>query len=778
MTEGSPSLPGLLAASAPLYDDAGADAGRLRAALLGAVLRLTPPVMAANMGCALIIVWAFSADGAAMPAGMVVWAALMVGMAAVALRGWWRGRGKAPETVSRGAVRRATLHAGALASLWAVVPLAWFPGAAPHQQVQIAIVVTGMMGAGAFLLNPLPRACLAYLGIYSAAAVGSLLIEGNPAHAGIIFMIAFYASVLALGALTAGHKHLALLRSQAETARQQRMLALLLQDFEQHADEALWQTDAPGRLVHASPRLAELLGSGDAVLVGRPLLELLDDVAEPGREALRRALADLRSVRDLPLRLTVAGAERHLVLRAKRIFGDDGAAEGWRGVLADVTERVLGQQRLHALAHTDALTGLANRLTLRDALDGCLREGRRGALLLLDLDHFKGINDTLGHTAGDELLCGVAQRLRDCLRPGDLVARLGGDEFAVLMRHGGRHEDAEALAARLVGAIATPFELQGRRLRIGTSLGVAPFGADSTTADELFVQADTALYAAKEAGRGHPVFFAPTLGERNRRRLAIERGLGQALQRGELSLHWQPKVDIATWRIVGAEALLRWDTPVLGPVGPAEFIGIAEQCGLIEPLGRFALQRACAEAAGLLPGLAVSVNVSPVQLRQASFVDFVREVLRDTGLPPTRLELEVTEALFDEADAEPLQRLLALRDLGVRVALDDFGSGPSSLACLRRFPFDTLKIDPDFVRDTFVKDDARAIVQTLSRLAGTLHMRTVCEGVETAPQLAAVSAAGCEQMQGFLAAPPRPLAQFSELLRQWPGERPRVASLH
>jgi hypothetical protein len=201
MSEGTPSLPSLLAASSPIYDDAGADAGRLRAVLLGAVLRLTPHLMAANMACALIIMWAFAPD---VPAGMGVWAALMLGMAAVALRAWWRGRGRPRETVSRRAVRRATLHAGALAALWAVVPLAWFPGAAPHQQVQIAIVVTGMMGAGAFLLNPLPRACLAYLGIYSAAGVGALVIEGNPAHGGIAVMLAFYASVLALGALAAG----------------------------------------------------------------------------------------------------------------------------------------------------------------------------------------------------------------------------------------------------------------------------------------------------------------------------------------------------------------------------------------------------------------------------------------------------------------------------------------------------------------------------------------------------------------------------------------------
>jgi predicted signal transduction protein with EAL and GGDEF domain len=300
--------------------------------------------------------------------------------------------------------------------------------------------------------------------------------------------------------------------------------------------------------------------------------------------------------------------------------------------------------------------------------------------------------------------------------------------------------------------------------------------------DELFIQADSALYAAKEAGRGRHVVHTPGLGERTRRRAAIERALAQAVTHGELSLHWQPRVEIASWNVVGAEALLRWEAPGLGNVPPAEFIGVAERCGLIEPIGRFALQRACAEAAAALSGLVVSVNVSPLQLRAAGFVDLVRDVLRDTGLPAVRLELEVTEAAFaDGGGAEVVARLHALRDLGVQVALDDFGLGPASLACLRRFPFDTLKIDAAFVGGASghgTQEEARALVQALARLAATLRMRTVCEGVETGSQLAALAAAGCEQVQGYLAAPPRPLALFGELLREWPQARPGVAALH
>jgi diguanylate cyclase (GGDEF)-like protein/PAS domain S-box-containing protein len=783
-----------------IYEDTGVEAGRLRAALLSAVLRLTPLVMVANVGCALVILWAF---GGYTLLGMEVWLALMAVVAAAALRGWWRGRHGARETASCRAVQRATLHAGALAALWAVVPLVWFPGAAPHQQVQIAMVVTGMMGAGTFVLNPLPRACLAYVGIYSAGAVGALLIEGNRAHAGVGLMIALYALVLAAGALAAGHKHLALLRSQAEMARQQRMLELLLHDFEQNADEALWQTDLQGRISHASPRLAQLLGLANDGLIGQPLLQLLELQAGANSAQLKSlgsALAEAQRLRDLPLELQVAGQARHLVLRGQRVIGEDGQAQGWRGVLADVTERVLGQQRLHQMAHTDFLTGLANRLTLRDALGESLRRGSCGALLLLDLDDFKGVNDSLGHTAGDELLCGVAQRLRQCLRPGDLVARLGGDEFAVLMQHDARLEDAQALATRLIGTVALPFELRGRHLRIGSSVGVAVYGEPAAdvnprlgqglerglervvvagpllerelTLDPVFVQADMALYAAKEAGRGRHVVYAPLLGERSQRRLEIERGLGQALARGELSLAWQPIVDIASWRIVGAEALLRWHSPVLGAVGPAEFIGVAERCGLINELGHFALTRACAEAAAQLGGLTISVNVSPLQLQEEAFVDLLRAVLQQSGLPAARLQLELTENFLIDDVHGALRRLHALRGLGVRVALDDFGTGYSSLAYLRRFPFDSLKIDRSFVNEALESAQTRAIVHTISRLAATLRMRTVCEGVETSAQLAAVVEAGCDQMQGYLASPPLPLAQFSALLRQWPTQRP------
>jgi predicted signal transduction protein with EAL and GGDEF domain len=364
------------------------------------------------------------------------------------------------------------------------------------------------------------------------------------------------------------------------------------------------------------------------------------------------------------------------------------------------------------------------------------------------------------------------------MRPGDMVARLGGDEFAVLMLHAVQPADAAALAQRLIDALSQPIELGSRRLRVGASIGGTLSEDGSIGVDELLVRADMALYSAKDLGRGRYALYTPNLGERSRRLGDIELGLRHAVQRGQLALHWQPKVDIAGWKIVGAEALLRWRHPELGNVPPAEFIVVAEQAGLIDEIGHWVLLEACRAGAGALVGLVVSVNVSPTQLRDEHYVSRVRDALRETGIEAPRLELEITESIFMDDIDGVLERLRALRSLGVRVALDDFGTGYSSLAYLRRFPFDTLKIDRAFVSEVLLRKDARAIVQTIASMAATLGMRTVSEGVESAQQLAAVAAAGCDEIQGYLVSRPQALAGFVALMRDWPVEKPVFASLH
>jgi diguanylate cyclase (GGDEF)-like protein len=419
----------------------------------------------------------------------------------------------------------------------------------------------------------------------------------------------------------------------------------------------------------------------------------------------------------------------------------------------------------------DQLTGMLNRKALQNRVAELEQQsaisGHPIGLIVSDLDHFKSINDTLGHAAGDAVLAEIGRRLHSCLRQDDLAARLGGDEFALVIRDVQSDEELTALARRLVQVLAQPFDVAGRQVPLGSSIGIAIAPEHGRSLDELMGNADLALYAAKEAGRGRFEFFVPRLADRHRRRVAIEQALRGALARCEMHLHWQPRVDIERWEVVGAEVLLRWQHPELGRVAPDEFIRIAEDAGLIADIGLWVLGRACAHAAQMKHPIVVSVNVSPAQLLREDFAQQALRVIQRSGLAPERLEIEVTESLFMDNSPQALANLHALRDVGVRIALDDFGTGYSSLAYLRRFPFDTLKIDRAFVRELMTRHDARAIVKTILELARTLGMSTIAEGVEEPAQLEVLREAGCGSVQGYLAARPMPRGDFLRLLANW-----------
>ncbi|MEP6503656.1 MAG: EAL domain-containing protein [Betaproteobacteria bacterium] len=752
-----------------VYVNGDHDSAVIRAAHLNAVIRLTPYTMAANIGNAALVIWAWRDD---VPVGMFVWLVLVYALCGAAILGWWRGRRRVRTTASPAAIRHANVHANLLALVWSALPILWFAPASSQQQLLVVALVTGMLSAGAFVLSPLPVAAVVYVIIFALSGILALWQTGEHIYLAVGVLQTVYAGIAILGALAASRKSTALLVSQAEAKRQERMMAVLLHDFEQNAAEALWETSLDGCIAHHSPRLASLLGLSEPVLRERPFLVLIEQLGADA-EALRAAMDGERPFKDLRLSAPGPHGARHWAINGKRLIDEHGSTAGWRGVIADVTEQVSAQERLRLLAHTDSLTGLANRFTLHGALRAALSQDRLIALFALDLDHFKLVNDTLGHAAGDKLLQLVAARLLACRRPGDLVARLGGDEFALLLLRadaapeGEAEIDVDALARELIGLLEEAVEIDGRSMRASASVGIArPIDAQ-VSADDLLVHADIALYAAKKAGRGRHESYSVNLGDRNRRSVTIEHELRQAMSRGELALHWQPKVDIETSRVVGAEALLRWHHPELGSVAPIEFIPIAEKSGLIRDVGAWVLREACHIAAATLPGLTISVNVSPSQLRDDEFTACVGDALASSGLEPFRLELEITESVFiDDVDGA-LQRLHALRRLGLHVALDDFGTGYSSLAYLRRFPFDTLKIDRAFVNELMTSLDARAIVQMISQLAVTLNMRTVAEGVETPAQLTAVASVGCDEVQGYLVSPPCALDEFLAFRRDW-----------
>jgi diguanylate cyclase (GGDEF)-like protein/PAS domain S-box-containing protein len=431
----------------------------------------------------------------------------------------------------------------------------------------------------------------------------------------------------------------------------------------------------------------------------------------------------------------------------------------------DISERKAAERRIGELAHYDPLTGCANRLLFRDRLAQALamaeRSGHGVALLYCDIDRFKEINDLLGHTVGDRLLIAVANRLRTRLREADTLARLGSDEFAIIQPRIEASDHTAALAERLRAAIAEPFEIDGQQILIGMTVGIALHPQDGATGETLLRAADVALHRGKQTAGGTFHFFTPGMDSELVLRLALERDLAQAIPRGELLLHYQPVFEVVSRRLLGHEALLRWQHPARGMISPAVFIPLAERTRQIVPIGQWVLCTACAAAAAMpdasRPGASrIAVNLSPVQMRMDDVPRIVAEALRDSGLAAERLELEITEGVLIEDSAHTLTVLRALKQQGVHLVLDDFGTGYSSLSYLRRFPFDKLKIDQSFVKGLGEDGESDAIVRAILALAHSLRLEVTAEGVETETQLRMLRLYGCDQAQGFLLGRPGP----------------------
>jgi diguanylate cyclase (GGDEF)-like protein len=576
-----------------------------------------------------------------------------------------------------------------------------------------------------------------------------------------------------LAALTVAFMIFLIARQQAQANNSSmQMLALEKQRLDSalnNMSQGLIMFDAAERIVLFNDLYIEMYGfSREVVKSGLSYIELLRYRAEAGNllghepEQYRaEVLARLKSGKISSYIFKTPDNLEVLVTNSPMTSG------GWVTTHKDITEQRKAEAKIAYMAHHDALTDLPNRMQLYEQLRQMLAKTRQGvhvAVFCLDLDRFKDVNDAHGHSVGDLLLKAVADRLRQCIRDADMVARLGGDEFAIMQAGASQPTDATSLASRLIEVIGAPYKLDGKQVTVDLSIGIALAPGDGLDPEQLLKNADMALYRAKSDGHGLYRFFEPEMDARMQARRTLEIDLRKAIANNEFELFYQPLVDMKTEYVTGFEALIRWHHPERGLIPPFDFIPIAEETGLIVPMGDWVLRQACAEAATWPSNVKIAVNLSPVQFKNKILLSSVVSALAASRLSPNRLELEITESVLLQDSGATLAMLHELRGLGVRISMDDFGTGYSSLSYLRKFPFDKIKIDQSFIFDMSDHDDSLAIVRAVIAMGSGLGIATTAEGVETAEQFKQLKLEGCTEVQGYLFSPPRPAAEVKGLL--------------
>jgi diguanylate cyclase (GGDEF)-like protein/PAS domain S-box-containing protein len=530
-----------------------------------------------------------------------------------------------------------------------------------------------------------------------------------------------------------------------------------------------------GRFIHVNRRLCEMLGYTREELLGLTVRQIShpDDVSATDQDISRLRTGEVESITVEKRYVRKDGTPIWVRLTIASKREPDGQTLHDISIVEDISDRRKAEERVQYLATHDEMTGLPNRAMFTQLLAHAVEQGRRYrrrfAVLFVDLDRFKIVNDSLGHDAGDELLKVMAQRLRESLRSSDIVARLGGDEFVLLVEEMPDRHVAATIARNILSVIIRPVEILGQECRVTASIGISVYPEDAQDGKTLMKNADMAMYQAKEEGKNNYQFYSPDISALTVERLVIETHLRHAMERNELALHYQAKVDFKTGEITGVEALLRWWNQELGSVPPARFIPIAEDCGLIVPIGRWAMRTACAQCATWLgqglPPVCMAINISPRQFQDPNLLADIAQMIEETGIPPALLEFEITESMIMHDIDRAVENLRAMKGLGVRVAIDDFGTGYSSLSQLKRFPVDTLKVDRSFIRDIPGNTEDRAITEAIISMGKSLGVVVVAEGVETAEQQAFLSGRACDEMQGFYFSRPSPPNEFADLLR-------------
>lgn len=732
----------------------------LRARQMASMSRVTGIILLSNVLNVLAIVGVFLPKTHALY--LSIWAAfglLIVGTAVVKHLQYLRIDPQRRN--NRRALADYTKVSALMGVLWGVAPLMVLSPDDPHGHMVMGIISAGMMFAGGFLLSRIPVAAIAFMVPTALGMATALSLAPGAQHAMMSVMMLYYLAVLLIAVLWTHRQFVEQYLGEAAIQEQSQLIGLLLRDFEESTSDLLWQTDTNG-VLQDIPLIGD---AGEPAWTGRGALPrgtaflTMFRTGKP-RDALKRALAGRQPFRDIVVALkNKDGRECWWSITGKPVI-EQGEFTGFRGVATDVTQSKEIEDRIARMAHFDALTGLPNRITMQERLESIMASlptpPACRALLLMDLDNFKWVNDTLGHPAGDELLRQMSARLTAAATDADFMARLGGDEFAMIVE---RPDEAalEEFLDTLAKEMARPYDLWGSSANCSASIGVRPFDPDTADARIMMRHADLALYQAKHLGRAKWCMFSGELEERAQAKLDIQEELQRAIEHNQLRVYFQPIVDAETHATVACETLVRWEHPERGLVFPGEFIEHAEENGLITRMGEWVIRAALAEAARLPEHMRISVNISPLQIHSATLVSTIVNAIGANGINPARLELEITEtALLSNTDVT-LRRLHQLRDLGISIALDDFGTGYSSLSYLRAFPFDRIKIDRSFVADIESRADSQAITLATVNLAKSLGMRCTAEGVETHYQAEYLRQLGCEELQGFFVSRAMPL---------------------
>jgi diguanylate cyclase (GGDEF)-like protein len=753
-----------------LYDPADTtDWGPIRAAQLNAGRQLALFMLAANVfGAALIAIIL----APMVPAWQLAsWGALVAAVAVSVTFRRLASRHRDAATASLADVRDTLLDGIALGAVWSIPALAFGHIGDAYSMVGMWIVLILLMTTSAVAMAALPLATIAFvaiLGVSIAAALG-LTVSPLLAAAAGLFTVLLIMTVFGRG------KALVVIRAgEMAIAERDETVSLLLREFEDSGADWLWEIDAQRRVARANPRFAVAVGVDPKQINGMPFLQVLAGQTweagnfAPGLHDLAEKLKGREAFRDLLLPVFVGEEERWWEMSASPRFDEAGIFIGFRGVGSDVTEARRTTDKIHRMARFDTLTGLPNRLMIHETLAVAMQEAEkwssRCAFMMIDLDRFKAVNDTLGHPVGDRLLGRVSERLKHLVTANEMIGRLGGDEFAVVVRDATDTAGIERLAQTIIDTLSRPYEVDQHTLYIGASVGLATGPRDGRTAETLIRSADLALYRSKDAGGGVFHAYEPQLHMAAEERRVLEIALRGAVDNDEMHLNYQPVVDARTGTLTGFEALLRWTHPEFGNVSPAKFVPLAEDARLIAPIGEWVLRTACEEASRWELPVRIAVNVSPDQLHNPAFVGVVAQALAQSGLPPERLELEVTESVFMREGTQAIQVLEKILDLGVRLSLDDFGTGYSSLGYLAHTRFSSIKIDRSFVQGASKgTKEAIAIIRAVVALADSLGMATTAEGVETEDEHHMVQALGCTKVQGYYFGRPLPVQEARAL---------------